>query len=165
MTSLKRTTSPSCPICWKSMTSRNRVELECHHIFCRICAQQWIIAHSTCPFCRRRSYYYDRVLRSTRQGMITILEFVITIRMIEMEEYDSQIQYLNAMTECLEEYILREKKYWYRIMAFRELQRILRYFILDNIPYIETLIASKHPSPLLQPTLKILHQMKSFLQF
>lgn len=137
-------------------------------MFCRACAQQWIIAHSTCPLCRRRSHYYDRILRSTRKGMITIIDFIIAIRTIEMDEYDTQMDYIKSMTECLEEYILQDKKYWYRVIVFRELQRMLKFFILFNIPYIESQIASSSSEkacPLLRSRLKILYQMKSFLQF
>jgi len=137
-------------------------------MFCRTCAQQWIIAHSTCPLCRRRSYYYDRILRSTRKGMITIIDFIIAIRTIEMDEYDTQMDYIKSMTECLEEYILQDKKYWYRVIVFRELQRMLKFFILFNIPYVESQIASslsEKACPLLRSRLKILYQMKSFLQF
>lgn len=41
-----------CPICIETKTSG--IKLDCNHIFCKECAENWLTIHkNTCPTCRK----------------------------------------------------------------------------------------------------------------
>lgn len=116
----------NCFICFNIINCKQKITLECNHYLCRKCSLKWFINHSTCPFCRKITYYYNRSLRSTninynlRNECITKLtECIIN-------------QNINECFTILNEYILHKKYIWYNFKA----RHFLNYLLIEFLEYI-----------------------------
>ena len=128
-----------CPICWKSLSSRQKVELECSHALCSSCAREWIFRQQrTCPLCRKPSLYYDRPLRSRKRRFAVHLRFLM---------FTSQVGYrflldgnsktfIDELTNAFDKMVLREKALWYRLPIHSNLHRWMHVFLETVVPVV-----------------------------
>lgn len=43
----------TCSICLENLANSPCVKLNCHHVFHRLCASQWLWTNTVCPLCRK----------------------------------------------------------------------------------------------------------------
>ncbi len=67
-------TTSECCICHE-IVRKPAIVLECSHIFCEDCLQEWLDRESTCPLCRRRTWSKTPIPISYRDGHTSLLPF------------------------------------------------------------------------------------------
>lgn len=108
------------------MSCRHKIILECNHYLCRKCSLKWFKNHSTCPFCRQITYYYNRSLRSSKVNYLLRNEFLTKFTECIIN------QTLNDCFNILNEYILHKKFLWYNFKA----KIFLNYLLIEFLQYI-----------------------------
>ncbi len=63
-----------CCICHEAVR-KPAIVLECSHIFCEDCLQEWLDRENTCPLCRRRTQSLNPIPVCYRDGHTSLLPF------------------------------------------------------------------------------------------
>ncbi len=67
-------TSSDCSICHE-IIRKPAIVLDCSHIFCEDCLQEWLDRESTCPLCRSRTHSHTPIPTTYRDGHTSLFPF------------------------------------------------------------------------------------------
>ena len=96
-----------CLVCFESISSRKKIQLECGHSLCFSCAHQWITERRpTCPMCRASTAYFSRSTRSKSKSLAFLQNSALDIRAV--------IQGDVKLCYFINKFFCRPRHLWYR---------------------------------------------------
>lgn len=74
-----------CAICYGKIAKREKIILNCDHIFCENCIREWLSRKNSCPFCRTKVQMpiYQRLNIKDAYNMQVLIEFLSRIDFLE----------------------------------------------------------------------------------
>jgi len=77
-----------CCICLNQITKREKIILNCDHIFCENCIREWLSRKNSCPCCRTKvqQQVYQRLGIKDAYNMQILLEFLSRMDFLDMPQ-------------------------------------------------------------------------------
>ncbi len=84
----KDSSKVECGICLNIIEKREKIILNCNHVFCENCIREWLTRKNSCPFCRTKVQMpiYQRLGIKDAFNMQVLMEFLSRIDFLDIPQ-------------------------------------------------------------------------------